>query len=70
MPDNRETETPVKNPAYVEFAPCPCDLTKGLCDNNCCCDGVSHDMSGPINLEFLNEKCEVQKQKISVDKNR
>ncbi|XP_076816184.1 tectonic-2-like isoform X2 [Clavelina lepadiformis] len=26
------------NPAYENIAPCPCDLTSGLCDNNCCCD--------------------------------
>ncbi|XP_060064682.1 serine-rich adhesin for platelets-like [Ylistrum balloti] len=27
-----------QNPAYVDVAPCPCDLTFDLCDINCCCD--------------------------------
>ncbi|XP_070571815.1 uncharacterized protein [Ptychodera flava] len=35
---NKETETVINNPAYVELAPCECDMTRGSCDTNCCCD--------------------------------
>ncbi|XP_064619007.1 tectonic-2-like isoform X2 [Lineus longissimus] len=31
-------ETEIKNPAFVNLSPCPCDLLKGACDVNCCCD--------------------------------
>lgn len=30
-----------ENPAYVDPSRCPCDLTDGMCDTNCCCDLVS-----------------------------
>ncbi|XP_064612358.1 uncharacterized protein LOC135476300 [Liolophura sinensis] len=28
----------IPNPAYVEVAPCACDVTKGACNVECCCD--------------------------------
>lgn len=31
-------ERKYQNPAYVDVAPCPCDLTFYVCDINCCCD--------------------------------
>ncbi|XP_021349867.1 tectonic-2-like isoform X2 [Mizuhopecten yessoensis] len=33
-----------QNPAYVDVAPCPCDLTFNLCDINCCCDTDCSDV--------------------------
>ena len=33
--DDRETSTFSKG---TDFGPCPCDLHRGLCDFNCCCD--------------------------------
>ncbi|XP_013382566.1 mucin-17 isoform X2 [Lingula anatina] len=35
---NITVESTFPNPAYVELAPCPCDLTSGHCDTGCCCD--------------------------------
>ena len=35
-----QDESPIANPAYVKYAPCPCDLTERGCDINCCCDQV------------------------------
>uniref|UniRef100_A0A0X3NV79 Tectonic-1-3 N-terminal domain-containing protein n=1 Tax=Schistocephalus solidus TaxID=70667 RepID=A0A0X3NV79_SCHSO len=32
------TEVTLPNPAFTNIAPCPCDLTKHLCDAGCCCD--------------------------------
>lgn len=32
-------ETVVRNPAFQNVAPCPCDLTSDSCDLRCCCDG-------------------------------
>ncbi|XP_045171552.1 tectonic-2-like isoform X2 [Mercenaria mercenaria] len=32
-------QTVVANAAFEDVAPCPCDLTQGSCDINCCCDG-------------------------------
>ncbi|KAL4223631.1 Tectonic-2 [Mactra antiquata] len=41
---NNKLETVVKNAAFEEVAPCPCDLTRGACDIGCCCDeGCSAD---------------------------
>ncbi|XP_071489486.1 uncharacterized protein [Diadema antillarum] len=37
-PSSRTDETPLPNPAYVDLSPCPCDLTAGHCDVECCCD--------------------------------
>ncbi len=34
-------ETELENPAWVEVAPCPCDLVFQSCDLHCCCDPVS-----------------------------
>ncbi|XP_006820000.1 tectonic-2-like [Saccoglossus kowalevskii] len=31
-------ETEIPNTAYVELAPCACDMTAGHCDTGCCCD--------------------------------
>jgi len=38
---NQSDVNKVSNPAYVNIAPCPCDLMPGACDVNCCCDSVS-----------------------------
>ncbi len=38
--DSLVSESVIRNPAYVEVAPCPCDLTSDICDLNCCCDPV------------------------------
>ena len=38
---NRSDVNEVLDPAYVNIAPCPCDLMPGACDVNCCCDSVS-----------------------------
>ncbi|CAG2252080.1 TCTN2 [Mytilus edulis] len=35
---NFTTPRTIQNVAFVEVAPCPCDLTGGVCDINCCCD--------------------------------
>ncbi|XP_041455562.1 mucin-17-like isoform X1 [Lytechinus variegatus] len=35
---DRFSETAFPNPAYVDLSPCPCDLTSGHCDGDCCCD--------------------------------
>ncbi|CAC5366675.1 TCTN2 [Mytilus coruscus] len=37
--NNFTTPRTIQNVAFVEVAPCPCDLTGGVCDINCCCDG-------------------------------
>ena len=31
----------IENPAWVELAECPCDLTTESCDKDCCCDQVN-----------------------------
>ncbi|XP_052798385.1 tectonic-2-like [Mya arenaria] len=36
-------ETEVINAAFEDIAPCPCDLTGGSCDTNCCCDSDCTD---------------------------
>ncbi|KAK7475650.1 hypothetical protein BaRGS_00033076, partial [Batillaria attramentaria] len=33
----------IVNPAYIEVAPCPCDLTYKACDVECCCDDECTD---------------------------
>ncbi|XP_062613732.1 uncharacterized protein LOC134275462 isoform X1 [Saccostrea cucullata] len=33
-----DSETPYKNPAFVNISPCPCDITQNACDMDCCCD--------------------------------
>ncbi|TPP58073.1 hypothetical protein FGIG_06986 [Fasciola gigantica] len=33
-----ETESSLPNPAFVNIAPCPCDLIVATCDPGCCCD--------------------------------
>jgi len=38
---NRSDVNSLPNPAYVNIAPCSCDLTPAACDVNCCCDAVS-----------------------------
>nr|XP_022344655.1 uncharacterized protein LOC111137481 isoform X2 [Crassostrea virginica] len=35
---NLNTETPYRNPAFVNISPCPCDITQNACDMDCCCD--------------------------------
>ncbi|XP_030848275.1 cell wall protein DAN4 isoform X2 [Strongylocentrotus purpuratus] len=35
---DRFSESALPNPAYVDLSPCPCDLTSGHCDAECCCD--------------------------------
>ncbi|XP_033748286.1 cell wall protein DAN4-like isoform X2 [Pecten maximus] len=37
-------ERKYQNPAYVDAAPCPCDLTFDICDINCCCDTNCSDV--------------------------
>lgn len=39
--DNNNFTTPrkIQKVAYVDIAPCPCNLVEGVCDINCCCDG-------------------------------
>ena len=33
-------ETVYRDPQFVSWSPCPCDLTPGVCDYQCCCDPV------------------------------
>ncbi|XP_077996328.1 uncharacterized protein LOC144449628 [Glandiceps talaboti] len=37
-PETKDTETFITNPAYLELAPCACDMKTDSCDANCCCD--------------------------------
>jgi len=37
---NQSDVNKISNPPYVNAAPCPCDVTPGACDVNCCCDSV------------------------------
>ena len=46
-------ETPVPNPAWVEVAPCPCDLKVQSCDLHCCCDTVSAESSYKLNTSYV-----------------
>ena len=41
LTDSITKETVLPNIAYVEMAPCPCDLIQNRCESDCCCDTVS-----------------------------
>jgi len=41
------------NPAYVNIAPCPCDLHVGSCDVDCCCDTVCMIYNHSAKLSYL-----------------
>jgi len=42
VPASADSEREYQNPAYVDVAPCPCDVTTSICDIGCCCDEVSY----------------------------
>ncbi len=76
--DDRETSTFSKG---TDFGPCPCDLHRGLCDFNCCCDEdckdeqikkFSFECDKYYHQKFINDKFKCQNIKKTFDyyKNR
>lgn len=53
---NATVKTPIINPAYKEFALCPCDLVVKVCDVDCCCDQV-YTVTFDVSLWSYNLLC-------------
>ena len=71
--DDRETSTFSKG---TDFGPCPCDLHRGLCDFNCCCDKdckdeqikkFSFECDKYYHEKFINDKFKCQNIKKTFD---